>query len=92
MKRETAAKFVATNILGSQEVQDILKINRSRLGAMVESGKIKPIKELKREKLFWLPDVLALRSELILDTRSNLFKQDGQKETKTEEDENLGEA
>lgn len=74
MKRESAVEFVAVNILGSQEVQDILKINRSRLGDLVKIGKLKPIKELKRENLFWLPDVLAVRNELVLDTRSNLYK------------------
>jgi hypothetical protein len=53
----------------------MLMINRSRLAALVDSGKIAPIKELKREKLFWLPDVEKLKSEMILDSRSNLYKQ-----------------
>jgi hypothetical protein len=76
MKRETAAKFVAKNILGSQDVQEMLMINRSRLAALVEDGKLMPIKELKREKLFWMPDVEALKNEMILDSRTNLYKQE----------------
>lgn len=76
MKRETAVDFVDSNILGSQEVQDLLLVNRSRLSALVDSGKIQPIKVLKKEKLFWLKDVEQLRKEMILDTRTNLYKQE----------------
>jgi hypothetical protein len=79
MKRETAEKFVALNILGSQDVQEALMINRSRLAALVDSGKLTPIKELKREKLFWLPDVEKLKAEMKLDTRTNLYKQEDKK-------------
>lgn len=75
MKREKAAEFMANNILGSMDVQEMLMINRSRLAALVEAGQLKPIKELKREKLFWLPDVEKLRNEMKLDTRTNLYKQ-----------------
>lgn len=75
MKREKAAEFVKANILGSNDVQEMLMINRSRLSAMVEAGQLIPIKELKREKLFWMPDVEKLKSEMILDTRTNLYKQ-----------------
>jgi hypothetical protein len=74
MSRSQVASFVGSDVLGSEEVQDLLMINRSRLSAMVKADKIKPIKELKRESLFWLPDVLALRSELLKDTRTNLYK------------------
>lgn len=76
MKREQAAKFVDVNILGSLDVQEILLVNRSRLAALVDSGKLTPIKELKREKLFWLPDVEELKNEMIQDTRTNLYKQE----------------
>lgn len=70
MNKETAAMF----ILGSKEVQEILMVNRQRLRALVEAGKLTPMKELARESLFWKPDVEALKSELALDPRSNLFK------------------
>jgi hypothetical protein len=66
---------VVDNILGSHDVQEMLCINRSRLNALVGAGKLKPIKELKRESLFWKPSVEQLRSEMIKDSRTNLFKQ-----------------
>lgn len=73
-RRAKAAVFIDINVLGSEEVQEILMVNRSRLSAMVKAEKIKPIKELKRESLFWLPDVLALRNDLLKDSRTNLYK------------------
>lgn len=70
MKKELVAQMV----LGSGEVQEMLLINRSRLNALVEEGKLKPMKELKREFLFWLPEIEAFKKHLLLDSRSNLYK------------------
>jgi len=61
-------------ILGSLEVQELLLVNRSRLNALVQAGKLAPVKELKREMLFWRPDVEALKDEMAKDTRTNLYK------------------
>ena len=74
MNRETIKKILDSNLLGSNDVQEILLINRSRLKALVDCGKLNPIKELKRESLFWLPDVEALKKEMLLDSRTNLYK------------------
>lgn len=72
--RMEAAAFAETHILGSQEVQDLLMVNRQRLKALVDGGRLKPIKELKRESLFLLQDVEAMKKELLLDSRTNLYK------------------
>jgi hypothetical protein len=77
MKKEVAKKIIQDNILGSNDVQEILLINRQRLRALVDAGKITPIKELKRESLFWLPEVNLLKKEMELDSRTNLYKQRG---------------
>ena len=74
MNREAVKKILDSNLLGSTDVQEMLLINRSRLKALVDCGKLEPIKELKREYLFWLPDVEALKKEMLLDTRTNLYK------------------
>jgi hypothetical protein len=71
MKKE----ILVENILGSHDVQELLCINRSRLKALVDCGKLTPFKELKRESLFWKPDVDSLRNEMLKDSRTNLFKQ-----------------
>jgi hypothetical protein len=75
LKRNEVKALMENSILGSSDVQEMLLINRSRLKALVDAGKITPIKELKRESLFWLPDVEALKKEMLKDSRSNLYKQ-----------------
>lgn len=70
MKKEQ----IAAMILGSHEVQEMLYINRSRLAALVTEGKLKPVKVLKNEKLFYLPEVESFKKELLKDTRSNIYK------------------
>jgi hypothetical protein len=67
---------IAAMILGSTEVQEMLCINRSRLAALVTEGKLIPVKELKKEKLFWLPEVESFKTELLKDTRSNIYKKE----------------
>lgn len=62
-------------ILGSQDVQDMLMISRTRLKALVDEGKIQVFKELQRERLFWLPEVEKVKKSMLKDTRSNLYKQ-----------------
>ena len=67
------------NTLGSWDVQELLCIKRVRLKALVDSGKLTPLKVLKGETLYWKPDVMALRNELMKDVRSNLYKLEGEK-------------
>jgi hypothetical protein len=67
------------NILGSSDVQEILCIKRVRLKEFVDEGRLKPIKALKRELLFWKPDVDELKKEMMKDKRTNLYKQGEQK-------------
>lgn len=80
MNRETASKWIHENVLGSLEVQEMLLITRSRLKALVDEGKLNPIKELKREKLFWKGDVMALKRQYLKEPKSNLYKNKHSKE------------
>jgi hypothetical protein len=66
-------------IIGSGDVQELLCINRSRLNVLVSEGKLVPVKELRKESLFWKPQVDALRKEMLKNTRTNLFKQSAKK-------------
>jgi hypothetical protein len=74
MKRAAAQEFVAHNVLGSQEVQEMLMITRTRLKHLVDEGKLKPIKKLTRENLFWFDDVDQLKKQYLKDTKSNVYK------------------
>ena len=71
---EITKELIITNVYGSQEVQETLCINRSRLTALLKDGKLNPIKQLKNENLFFRPEVEQLRREMMLDSRTNLFK------------------
>jgi hypothetical protein len=75
MKREAAAEFVNSMVLGSLEVQEVLLITRSRLKALVDEQKLVPIKKLQRENLFWADDVEQLKKQYLKDKKSNLYKQ-----------------
>jgi hypothetical protein len=72
MKKEN----VAAMVLGSSDVQEMLMVSRVRLKELVEQGKLQPLKVLKRESLFWLPEVEKLKKEMLLDSRTNLFKKE----------------
>lgn len=74
MNRNEALNFIHHNVLGSNEVQEMLLVSRVRLKAMVDAGKLKPVKELRREYLFYLPEVEQLKKEMMKDSRTNLFK------------------
>ena len=68
-------EMIIDNIYGSQETQWCLCVNRRRLNALVKSEKLKPIKSLGNEHLFFKSEVIALRKEMMKDTRTNLYKQ-----------------
>lgn len=74
MNNIEAVSFIQDNVLGSLEVQEMLLVTRVRLKALVDAGKLTPVKELKREYLFFLPEVLKLKQEMMKDSRTNLFK------------------
>ena len=72
---EITKELITENIYGSTDVQEVLCVNRSRLNALVKGGKLNPIKHLKKENLFFKPEVDQLKREMMLDSRTNLFKQ-----------------
>ncbi|MEK5038897.1 DNA-binding protein [Sporosarcina sp. FSL K6-3457] len=59
-KVETKDEFIAlvqTEILTSSEVLNELQISRQALGSLVKRGKLVPVKELSRDKLFLREDI-----------------------------------
>ena len=70
LKRAAAEQMV----LDSNDVQEMLLISKSRLNALVDEGKLKTLKSVNRGYIFWQPDVEAFKQELLLDSRSNIYK------------------
>jgi len=57
--KEGFIKLVQTEILTSSEVLEELQISRQSLNSLVKRGKLLPIKELPRDRLFLREDVEA---------------------------------
>lgn len=56
-------KYVQSEILTSSEALEILEVSRQTLNSLVKRGKIVPIKELTREKLFLREDIMRRKEE-----------------------------
>ncbi|KOS61732.1 helix-turn-helix domain-containing protein [Lysinibacillus agricola] len=57
--KEDFIKLVQTEILTSSEVLEELQISRQSLNSLVKRGKLVPIKELPRDRMFLREDVEA---------------------------------
>jgi len=57
--KEEFIKLVQTEILTSSEVLEELQISRQSLNSFVKRGKLTPIKELPRDRMFLREDVEA---------------------------------
>ncbi|MCG7435863.1 helix-turn-helix transcriptional regulator [Lysinibacillus fusiformis] len=55
--KEEFIKLVQTEILTSSEVLEELQISRQSLNSLVKRGKLIPIKELPRDRMFLREDV-----------------------------------
>lgn len=61
--KEEFIEFVKTEVLTSSEALELLEVSRQSLNSLVKRGKIVPIKELSREKLYLKEDILARKEE-----------------------------
>ncbi|OEF97044.1 DNA-binding protein [Desulfuribacillus alkaliarsenatis] len=57
-------KQIAENLCNSTEAAEILNVTRSRVNQLVDQGKLLPLREFSKDKVFWKPDVEALAPEL----------------------------
>lgn len=57
--REDLSKFIASEIVDTSETLKILNCSRQNLDMLVKRGKLIPIKELSKTKIFFKDDVLA---------------------------------
>ncbi|OEH86266.1 hypothetical protein BHU72_12080 [Desulfuribacillus stibiiarsenatis] len=64
MSEKSLRERVAENIVNSTEAAEILGVTRSRVNQMVEQGKIIPLREFSKDKVFWKPDIVELAPEL----------------------------
>ena len=58
--RAALDKYIQEELLCVSEVIEILGFSRQYMSVLVQQGKLQPVKETKRERLFWKSDVLKL--------------------------------
>ena len=64
--RKEVEEFIKNEVLTTAEVKEILNVTRQRLHVLASSGKLKPVKKLKRESLYLRTDVERVQEELIV--------------------------
>ncbi|WP_346235749.1 helix-turn-helix domain-containing protein [Lysinibacillus telephonicus] len=61
--RDDFIKYVKSEVLTSSEVLEVLGVSRQSLNSLVKRGKLVPIKELSRDKLFLREDIERRKEE-----------------------------
>jgi len=61
--KEELASWIANEVVSTAEAMEILGCTRQNLHKFVTTGKLVPIKETNRERLFWRSDVLTRLEE-----------------------------
>jgi hypothetical protein len=61
--REELAEWIAREVLTTGEALELLGSSRQNLHSFVKRGKLVPIKESNRERLFFRSDVLERKEE-----------------------------
>lgn len=57
--KEELTAYVISEIINTTEATEILGCSRQNLNNLIKRGKITPIKELPRDRLFFKSDILA---------------------------------
>ncbi|PEE91365.1 DNA-binding protein [Bacillus cereus] len=66
-KFETKAdliRFVQNEIVNTSEALEILGCSRQNLNVMVQKEKVKPIKEMPRDRLYFKEDILKSKEQM----------------------------
>lgn len=61
--KEELAAWIAENLVSTNEAMEILECSRQNLHSFVQRGKLIPVKETNRERLFFREDVLKRKEE-----------------------------
>ncbi|QIW21234.1 DNA-binding protein [Bacillus thuringiensis] len=56
--------FIQDEIVNTSEAREILGCSRQNLNAMVQKEKVKPIKEMPRDRLYFKEDILKSKEHM----------------------------
>ena len=62
--KEEVDNFIRNEVLITAEAMEILGVNRSRMSALIKTGKLTPIKKLGNVSIFLKTDIEAKKEEL----------------------------
>ncbi|TKH73483.1 DNA-binding protein [Bacillus cereus] len=57
-------RFIQEQILNTSEALEILGCSRQNLNQMVQKEKVKPIKEMARDRLYFKEDILKSKEQM----------------------------
>jgi predicted DNA-binding transcriptional regulator AlpA len=57
--REELEQFIQNELINTAEVMQILNCSRQNVFDLIKRGKLKPVKETPKERLFFKSDILA---------------------------------
>lgn len=61
--KEELAAWISKELISTAEAMEIMNCSRQNLHSFVQRGKLTPVKETNRERLFWRSDVLERKEE-----------------------------
>ncbi|WP_242227156.1 DNA-binding protein [Bacillus cereus group sp. BfR-BA-01315] len=62
--KEELIRFINDEIVNTSEALDILGCSRQNLNMMIKKERLKPIKEMVRDRLFFKDDVLKSKEQM----------------------------
>ncbi|XLP24152.1 DNA-binding protein [Bacillus toyonensis] len=62
--KDDLIRFIQNEIVNTSEALDILGCSRQNLNVMVQKEKVKPIKEMSRDRLYFKEDILKSKEQM----------------------------
>ncbi|PEV49000.1 DNA-binding protein [Bacillus thuringiensis] len=62
--KDELIRFIQDEIVNTSEALDILGCSRQNLNVMVQKEKVKPIKEMSRDRLYFKADILKSKEQM----------------------------
>lgn len=63
---EELREFMDKDVIGTIEAAEILECSRQNIKRLVDNGKLVPLKELERDRIFLKQDILNRKTEMDL--------------------------
>ncbi|BBH19814.1 hypothetical protein Back11_11590 [Paenibacillus baekrokdamisoli] len=69
--KEELAEWISRELIGTNEAMEIMDCSRQNIHLFVKNGKLVPVKDSGKERLFFRSDVLKRKEEASLYHRKN---------------------